>query len=90
MTSINTTIDLDGNVYIEDVACGADLTINRYPAEPYSWGGSRGYETEVDCTIISVTVGFLKLTHEQAVLMFGEKAINNAEDYIAALYAEEL
>ena len=90
MTSINTTIDLDGNVYIEDVACGADLTINRYPAEPYSWGGSRGYETAVDCTITSVTVGFLKLTHEQAVLMFGEKAINSAEDYIAERYAEEL
>jgi len=90
MASTDIAIDLDWNVCIESVTCEADLTIDRYLAEPYSWGASRGYETAVDCTITSVTVGSLKLTREQAVLMFGKEAINSAEDYIAERYAEEL
>ena len=89
MASIDATIDLDGHVYIEDVLCEADVTVDRYPAEPYSWGESRGWEVAVDCTITSVTVGSLKLNREQAVLMFGEEAINSAEDYIAERQAEE-
>lgn len=89
MANIDATIDLDGHVYIEDVLCKADITVHRYIAEPYSWGVSRGWEIEVDCTITSVTVGFLKLDREQAVLMFGGEAINSAEDYIAERQVEE-
>jgi hypothetical protein len=73
------TIDLDGLIYVEDVECEFDIKIETYEAEPYSWGGSRGTETEIDATLKSVKLGNLVITRDQAMLMFGLDAIKRAE-----------
>lgn len=78
-TSTSYALDLDGDVYIEDADCAFDVEITTSPAEPYSWGQSRGTETEVSATLTGVTLGKLTLTRDQAVLMFGEDAIERAE-----------
>ena len=87
MTTI--TIDLDGMIYVEDVECEFDIEIETYEAEPYSWGGSRGTETEIDATLKSVKLGGLTITRDQAVLMFGEDAIERAESVAEDRVAEE-
>lgn len=83
MTTTRTTatyaLDLDGLIYIEDADCAFDVEIEVSPREPFSWGGSRGTETEVSATVTAVTLGKLTLTRAQAVLMFGEDAIERAE-----------
>ena len=73
------SIDLDGNVYVEDVACDFDFEITVSPLEPYSWGQSRGNEVDIEATLTSVALGNLTITRDQAALMFGEEAIERAE-----------
>lgn len=73
---VTKTFDVDGLVYIEGVNFTIELETETYPAEPYSWGGSRGSETEItSMEIVGVQVGGLTLTEEQATKMFGEDAI---------------
>lgn len=77
--SVTYSVDLDGHVYVEDVPCAFDLDVETCPAEPYSWGGSRGMETSVSAKLTGVTLGGLTLTRDQAVLMFGADAVSRAE-----------
>lgn len=80
---ITRTFDVDGLVYIEDVSFTLEGKTETYSAEPYSWGGSRGTETEVTSIgIIGVQVGGLTLTEEQATKMFGEDAIRRVYEGI--------
>lgn len=88
-TSASYAIDLDGLIYVEDVTCDFDVEIDVYPAEPYSHGGSRGMETEITASLIAVKLGNMALTREQAVLMFGEDAIERAESVAEDRVAEE-
>lgn len=49
------TIDLYTQYgYLEDVPVEYELDVETYPAEPYSWGGGRGTETEVEVVILSI------------------------------------
>lgn len=81
MTRTSTTyaLDLDGLIYVEDTECEFDVEIDVYPAEPYSWGQSRGTETEITATMTAVKLGGLTITRDQAVQMFGADAIERAE-----------
>lgn len=78
---LSKSFDVDGLVYIEDVSFSFEVKTETFPAEPYSWGGSRGMETEIsDINITGVQVGGLVLTEEQATKMFGPDAIQNICD----------
>lgn len=73
--------DVDGLVYIEGVHFTFEVDTETFPAEPYSWGGSRGDETEItDVDIVGVQVGGLVLTEDQATKMFGPEAIERIRD----------
>lgn len=81
---ISKAFDVDGLVYIEDISFTLEVVTEQYPAEPYSWGESRGEETEItDVGIIGVHVGGLVLTEEQATQMFGPEAIERIRDRIS-------
>ena len=81
MTTTHTrTCDIDGLVYVERARCDFDVTTETYPAEPYSWGESRGTETNVEVRLVAVHLGGLRLTREQAVLAFGSDAVADLED----------
>lgn len=60
------------------------VKFDAYPAERYSWGGSRGTETVAEARIMSVQIGDLILDRNQAILAFGEEAVkwheNNASE----------
>lgn len=78
---IHKACEVDGLVYLDDVSISFEVETETFPAEPYSWGGSRGTETEITgVDITSVQVGGLVLTEEQATLMFGSEAIERIRD----------
>jgi hypothetical protein len=78
---VSKACDVDGLVYIEDVSVSFEVETETFPAEPYSWGGSRGEETEITgVDITGVQVGGLVLTEDQASKMFGSEAIERIRD----------
>ena len=78
---ISKAFEVDGLVYLEDVYFWFEVDTEQYPAEPYSWGGNRGMETDIeDVKITGVGVGGLMLTEEQAIKMFGTEAIERICD----------
>ena len=91
MTRISTSyaLDLDGLIYVEDVPCEFDVEIEVSPAEPYSWGQSRGTETEITATLTAVKLGGWKASREIAVQIFGADAIERAESVAEDRVAEE-
>jgi len=73
---ISKHFDVDGWVYIEDVNFCFEVETDVAMAEPYSWGESRGDETEISSiNITGVQIGGLVLTEDQATKMFGPEAI---------------
>lgn len=88
-TSTSYALDLDGLIYVEDAECEFDVEIEVSPAEPYSWGQSRGTETEITASLTAVKLGGLTITRDQAVLMFGADAIERAESVAEDRVAEE-
>lgn len=73
---INKHFDVDGLVYIEDVNFSFEVETEISWLEPYSWGESRGSETEIsNINITGVQIGGLVLTEDQATKMFGPEAI---------------
>lgn len=81
---VSKSLEVDGLVYLDDVYFTFEVTTETYPAEPYSWGGNRGTETEItDVDIIGVQVGGLTLTDEQATKMFGPDAIEAVRERIS-------
>lgn len=78
---INKAFEVDGLVYLEDVSFSFEVETETFPAEPYSWGGSRETETEITgIDITGVQVGGLVLTEDQATKMFGPEAIERICD----------
>lgn len=78
---ISKAFEVDGLVYLEDVSFSFEVETETFPAEPYSWGGSRGEETEITgIDITGVQVGGLVLTEDQATKMFGPEAIERICD----------
>lgn len=88
-TSTSYALDLDGLIYVEDAECEFEIEIDTYPAEPYSWGQSRGTETEITATLTAVKLDGWKASREIAVQMFGEDAIDRAEDTAEDRFREE-
>lgn len=88
-TSASYALDLDGDVYVEDVPCEFEIEIEVYPAEPYSWGQSRGTETDISAALTSVKLGGWKASREIAVQIFGAEAIERAESVAEDRVVEE-
>lgn len=77
-------IDLDTDYgLLEGVPATAEISFERYPAEPFSWGQSRGYETSISATIRSARLGRLVLTRDQIALMIGADVLDAIEESIA-------
>lgn len=72
-------IDIDGEIYVDDVSCKIEIEIDVYPAEPYSWGASRGTEADVSASITEITIGKLTLKRADAEKMFGPDALERAD-----------
>ena len=52
-----------------------DVEGEEEPREPYSWGGSRGYDVNLSAELINLQLGELHMTREQASLRLrGEKS----------------
>lgn len=51
----------------------------RYPAEPYSYGLSRGVTTEATARLLHVKIGGLILDRQQALLMMGDEWVARLE-----------
>lgn len=74
------------------VECPAvfDIEGTTGPAEPYSWGGSRGDETTMRAELVKAQFGGLTLTRDMAARITGEAHLSQQEDAIAQLYADRM
>jgi hypothetical protein len=88
-TSASFALDLCGLIEVEDVPCEFEVEVEVCHLEPYSWGESRGTETEITAILNSVKLGGLALNRDQALLAFGEDAIERAENAAEDRIAEE-
>ena len=72
------------------VECPAkfDIEGEEYPAEPYSWGGSRGMELEIGAELISAQLGGLTLDRDMVEAITGKDDLASQENSIANKYAE--
>src|SRR5680860_644057 len=62
--------------HLEDVPAEFDLEIDKFPAEPFSHGGSRGEVTEVTAHLRSLRIGGLDLDVHQSIKAFGPEAVS--------------
>ena len=77
---IETTIAI---LNLEDVPACFDVESETYPAEPYSWGGSRGLETETSATLLWAMIGDFKADREAVGLMVGGEQLDHLEEAMA-------
>lgn len=81
-TTSSITIEIPEGL-LEDVEAEFDVSLEKSWLEPYSWGQSRGFETEVNAELISAQIGGLKLTRYQIVAMLSEpEALAIEEKYV--------
>jgi len=64
---------------LEDVTACFDIEIETYPAEPYSWGGSRGMDYDVTSELTEVHLGGLVLDRDQMVKMLCDSEVAELE-----------
>lgn len=62
----------------EDIPAIFDVEVEEYPAEPYSWGESRGTETEIRATLKFAQLAHIKLTPE----MIGPEEVKRIERHV--------
>lgn len=87
---IETSVDLDTPYgYLEGVPAVFDVEVEEYPAEPYSWGGSRGTETSVAARFKEIRLGELTLRENEAIAWLGRETINRLETFIEETYEDE-
>lgn len=60
------------------------IEVETYPAEPYSWGQSRGTETEVTARLLSWERHGATFTRADACALEGEPRIIEQEECVAA------
>ena len=85
-----TRIDLDTPFgYLEGVPATFEVHVEEYPAEPYSWGGSRGTETAVSARFISLQLNNLTLLGKDLHAWLGQDQINHLEKRIEETYEDE-
>lgn len=80
--------EIDGTIYVDDVECEIEVEVEECALEPYSWGQSRGTETEVNAVITHIRIGDLRLNRNDADKLFGKNAMDRADD-VATTYFEE-
>lgn len=84
---------MDGKIYLhfhgieEELDAVFDIVTETYPAEPYSWGGSRGTETTVTATLRYYTRHGQRCYRADAIEQDGDQRIEEQEE--AAGYAYE-
>lgn len=83
-TSIEVELD-DGAL----ADCLLDIEVETYPAEPYSWGGSRGTETDVSATLSSLEVEGDRMTRAQAIEVYGPAEVERIETIAAETVTPE-
>lgn len=83
-TSIEVELD-DGAL----ADCLMDIEVETYPAEPYSWGGSRGTETDVSATLSSLEVEGDRMTRAKAVEVYGAAEVGRIETIAAETVTPE-
>ena len=81
------TIVIEEDGMIEPVAI-FDIEGEEYPAEPFSWGGSRGPEREATAELISARIGNLSLSRAQVSDMIGEDVLQRQENHVAGVWIE--
>lgn len=91
MTSEDHIVDFYGEtIELEDIAVECSVEYETYPLEPYTYGGSRGTVTEIKyIKIINAKLGDFVADRATLVLMFGETAVDNAEQSIVERYVDE-
>ena len=55
--------------------CLFEIETDTHPAEPYSWGGSRGSETDVSATLKSIDIDGSVMPRAKVIEVFGIKEI---------------
>lgn len=83
MVSINTG---SGELELEATF---DIEIEEYPAEPTSWGASRGTETTIEAKFRELKLGAGTMGENMAIGFFGRDTIIEAEYTAAAVYGEQ-
>ena len=89
MNEYRTEITVETGQQVIDYV-SACFMIEQYtgPAEPYSWGGKRGTETETFATLKWVRIGDLVLESEMVRRMAGDKEVARIEKFVAQKYED--
>lgn len=66
-------------IYALGVSIGFNTSVERYPAERYSWGGSRGMETTPSAQLRSLKIGEHLMDRAEAVRIFGKEWVEDLE-----------
>ena len=89
MTQHETQIDLDTDLgYLEGVPAVFDVEVEEHPAEPYSWGESRGNERAVSARFKQLNLNGLTLRENEAIAWLGRDRINRLETFIEETFDE--
>ena len=73
----------------EELEATFDITVEEYPAEPYSWGGSRGTETEVTARLLSWHRHGQEFTRSDATALIGDSEVSRQEEWTASAYEHD-
>lgn len=66
-----------------------DIDCDEYPAESFSWGGSRGTEISCAAELIEVQLGATKLPRDTIEAIVGREPLLSQEDKAAELFMEK-
>lgn len=75
--------DFADSVHDMGVTLYLTTEVERFPAEPYSYGLSRGTTTEASAHLLHVEIGGLILDRRQALLMMGDEWVARLESQYA-------
>ena len=87
-TTYQSTICLDTNEGYVECPATFDIESTQYAAEPYSWGQSRGTESEAKAELLTATFGGLTLDRSQCETITGAEHLSNQEKQVAEQYLE--
>lgn len=88
--NFQTEIELDTDFgYLEGIPAVFEVDVDHYPAEPYSWGESRGTETEVSARFIYMQLNGLTLRENEVIAWLGREQITQLENWIEEIYEDE-
>ena len=91
MITSHTTVhefDLDDLHFTSNVEY--DLDYSTEPAEPYSWGGSRGVEAIAGVTIQTATIGNKVASRDELIEIVGLITVEEVETYLLGKAVQEM